>query len=80
VKPQYRKTILAVLLAAAAAPAATVSVPETPLGLRQSRPLVTVTSWRFCGPYKLPEQDQRAYTPAGVERAFSEKTGDGENR
>lgn len=64
------KAAAAVLLAAAALPAATVSVPETTVDLRTGKPLVTITTWRICGPYKLPDADQPAYTPAGFKRAF----------
>jgi dienelactone hydrolase len=61
---------MAALFFAMSAAAATVSVPETKVDLSAGKQLVTVTSWRICGPYKLPEADQ-VYTQAGVARAFS---------
>jgi dienelactone hydrolase len=60
----------AALVFAMAAGAATVSVPETAVDLRSGKQLVTVTSWRICGPYRLPEADQAVYTQAGLTRAF----------
>ena len=64
------KSMAAALIFVTAAGAAAISVPETAVDLRTGKQLVTVTSWRICGPYKLPEADQAVYTQTGVARAF----------
>jgi len=64
------KAIAGALLAATVLSAATVSVPDTTVDLHNGKALVTITNWRICGPYKLPDQDQQAYTLAGYQRAM----------
>jgi predicted esterase len=66
------RPLFAVLSLVTIRAASTVSAPKTAADMRDGKPLVALTSWRICGPFKLPEADQAAYTNVGAERALAE--------
>jgi dienelactone hydrolase len=43
-------------------------IPVVPVDL--SKGILTVTDWRIVGPFRLPEKDQKGYTPSGLQEAF----------